>query len=298
MPSINKSNAKLKTGIKDKYKKQIKIGALSIISISVAIGTAYYFNTIKSPKSLTTGNSQEAIVVYIAETEIGTLDSFEGKVKSLEVPAYAVPSDYLDNITGLKASQNIKPNTIITSTNSYDPTTQGQLDLGQEVLVEFPGADQLEHGSFIDLHLKRYNKNSWYSTYADGVVLTKKQVIKTETNQVKLILNQVELNKLNCALIELNTSLMGNSDTVVTLYPTVYTDPNNQASSEVTYRPSSHIDYTKQSIDKSTEGIDAKIEVNENQVQDISNNQVLDVTKDSGFVILEEEDEANDIQNK
>lgn len=242
MPALTKVNNK-----KNKKKEEKTVGvSITLLSAGIAFMLGcivilcfwqfmykdiFYTQVVNENKDVGTS-------VYVATRDIAYGESIYDAVEEKVVPSFLVVSTGVSgDLSELKASSNIVANSIITSTNTYNPRLEDVvIDTSRQVVIDFLETPGIEEGDYIDIRLKVFNGDD-SNTYDDKIVASKKCVLsKTDEKTIQLMLSESEILNMNSAVVEAANGNSTKSDgRTAVLYVTKYIDPANQPKAMITY---------------------------------------------------------------
>ena len=195
-------------------------------------------------------NEDIGVDVPIATRDIAKGEDISDAITYKNVPSYMkVDNVVTENSGELKASIDIVANSIITTSNTYNPRMEDVvIDTSRRVVIDYLETPGVEEGDYIDIRLKVYDtENS--DTYDDKIVASKKCVLSKEDDRtIELMLSESEILNMNSAVVDAASG--SDSDRTAILYVTRYIDPANQPKASVTYNGKGRV-YTDKEIAES-----------------------------------------------
>lgn len=262
---------------------------LLVAELSVLLFWKYYYQaefTNQVVMSIQSGQMQ----VYKATRDITGGEYIEGAVELVTIPSTIINETLIDSsmsISNLKASGNIKANSIITTMNSFDPKMESAVtNTTREYTIDYLKTPGVEVGDFIDIRIKTWKQGD-ENSYDDAVVASKIEILSKEENgSIRIRLNEAEILNLNSAVIEA-AGVEGDKTLVGDIYVGTYTHPATQPKANMTY-DGKGITYTQEELMRAQEAL--RNEVNGQQTA-VNNPSYVDNTTTTGEVEGEENTE-------
>lgn len=272
-----------------KKKKSGKFGALAVVMTVlitllltllavVAFWKYYYQEKVTNQVIVQMEAGQQKAYKAIREIESG--EYLDGAVEEVVIPSSIKSSELIPlgtDLSLLKASGNIAPNSLITVRNSYDPELQNPiLEKTRIYWIDYLDTPGVEVGDFIDIRIKTYKEGD-ENSYQDSIVASKIEILsKNERGDIQIRLSESDLLNLNSAVIEAAGRRVGDDKIEGEIYVGKYVDPANQPKAAVTYNGKG-ISYTQEELREAQEILRGEKE----EVADAPvNDQAADVASD------------------